>query len=254
MGTLRDFTLLTALALAGTAYAQAPAPDQTPQPASPSTPGQVSPGRQNPDPGSLQTQPAQSAMPGQSYPRAQPGQDVSPTTPGETSPNSSAAPAPGASSSASVNANPGAAATTRREDRTRLASASGVTSGMAVQSESGHPLGFVVDVVPGTGGMQENGYVVIAGAAGTGTTPVPYSTASSMVRDGKLVINRGRFDHAPKVQQSDIQNTAAWKDKTDHYWSQEPGSHHMMRQERMSSEAQSSSDMGNMGEEQTVPR
>jgi hypothetical protein len=94
---------------------------------------------------------------------------------------------------------------------------------MAVQSESGHPLGFVVDVVPGSSGTQDGGYVVIAGVSGGGATPVPYSTATSMVQEGKLVIDRARLDHAPKVQQNKIEDQASWREKTDHYWSESHG-------------------------------
>lgn len=113
------------------------------------------------------------------------------------------------------------AATDSKDGPTHLAAArTGVSAGMAVQSESGVPLGFVVDVVPSEQGTQERGYVVIAGGH-DGTTPVPYGAAQSMVQEGKLVIGQDRFRQAPKVQQSQLEDPAqapAWKQKADSYW------------------------------------
>lgn len=95
----------------------------------------------------------------------------------------------------------------------------GVAAGMPVQTESGSPLGFVVDVLPGAGGSEESGYVVIVGGSDA-TTPVPYGAARSMVRDGSVVIDHARFASAPKVKQSQIEDPSAtgWKAKADHFW------------------------------------
>jgi hypothetical protein len=226
MGRSRDFsTLAAALVLAGTAYAQTqPPPDQpTPPPADQSTPSQVNPGHDNPTgpaPNPTQeespvTRPEAASSPHQRDVTQQPGNEAEPQT----------------------NPNPGAQATPHQKGVTRMAEAGGVSSGMAVQSESGHPLGFVVDVLPGSSGTQESGYVVIAGAAGGGATPVPYSAASSMVQEGKLVIDQTRFTHAPKVQQNQIEDPATWKSKADSYWG-ESGTHtgHMGSDEHMSPE------------------
>jgi len=103
---------------------------------------------------------------------------------------------------------------------THLAAAGpGISTGMPVQTESGSPLGFVVDVLPGSAGTEESGYVVIVGGSDS-TTPVPYGAATSMVKNGSVVIDHARFAGAPKVKQSQIEDTAAtaWKAKADTYW------------------------------------
>jgi len=92
-------------------------------------------------------------------------------------------------------------------------------SNMPVESSSGQSLGSVSTVVPGLDGKKSSGYVVVSGSNGM-SVPVPYRTASSMVRDGKLVLSQSRLEHAPKVTQEDMQNSAdhAWRIKADHYW------------------------------------
>jgi hypothetical protein len=90
---------------------------------------------------------------------------------------------------------------------------------MAVETDSGRALGFVVDVLPGEAGTQESGFVVIAGSR-SGITPVPYDAARGMVQDGKLVIEDSRFERAPRVPQSQIEDPAAsgWQDRARQYW------------------------------------
>jgi hypothetical protein len=41
-----------------------------------------------------------------------------------------------------------------------------------------------------------------------------------MVRDGKLVLNQSKLEHAPKVSQQDLQNSSdhTWRAKADQYW------------------------------------
>jgi hypothetical protein len=205
--------MLAALTLATAAYAQTPTPEQTaPQPSTEPQPGQTNPGRPSPD-----TQ-------------AAPGQDQS-TYPGTGTQNPNAASSPhqrdvtsqpGNESPPNPNPNPHAASSPHQRAVTRLAEAN-ITSGTAVQSETGSRLGFVANVVPGSSGTQQSGYVVIAGSGGT-ATPVPYGTASSMLKDGKIVIDRARFEGAPKVPQSKIGSTTGWKKKADSYWG-ESGSH-----------------------------
>jgi hypothetical protein len=105
---------------------------------------------------------------------------------------------------------------------------SDITSGLAVESTSGEPLGTVSEVVPGAGGSH-HGYVVIAGAgagAGASATPVPYSTASTMMNNGRLVFDKSKFDEAPKVEQSQLQDPSnkAWQKKADGYWKKQKSS------------------------------
>jgi len=92
-------------------------------------------------------------------------------------------------------------------------------SNMPVESPSGQSLGSVSNVVPGLNGQKTSGYVVVSGASGM-SVPVPYRTASAMVRDGKLILSQSRFERAPKVTQEDLQNSSdhAWRAKADQYW------------------------------------
>jgi hypothetical protein len=96
-----------------------------------------------------------------------------------------------------------------------------IASGMEAQSTSGEPLGTVSEVVPKGG--SEHGYVIIYGTssgAGASTTPVPYSTASTMMKHGRLVFDKSKFDEAPKVEQSQLQDESnkSWQKKADGYW------------------------------------
>jgi hypothetical protein len=102
--------------------------------------------------------------------------------------------------------------------RTAEASSGGKWSNMPVESSSGQSLGSVSSVVPGLNGQKSSGYVVVV-VSGV-STPVPYRTAHSMVRDGKLVLNQSKLEHAPKVSQQDLQNSSdhAWRAKADQYW------------------------------------
>lgn len=92
-------------------------------------------------------------------------------------------------------------------------------SHMPVQTPSGQSLGSVSRVIPGLNGRPSSGYVLVSGSHGM-SVPVSYRTAESMVRNGKLVLNRSRFEHAPKVTQEDLQNRSdhAWRVKADRYW------------------------------------
>lgn len=92
-------------------------------------------------------------------------------------------------------------------------------SNMPVESSSGQSLGSVSQVVPGLNGRQSSGYVMVTGADNM-SVPVPYRTASSMVRDGKLVLDQSRLEHAPKIAPEDMQNSSdhSWRVKADHYW------------------------------------
>ncbi|MGH8287446.1 MAG: hypothetical protein ACREV7_00245 [Steroidobacteraceae bacterium] len=157
-----------------------------------------------------QTQPAPSNQPtaAPGYNKANPHERQMKSVGHETaSPNSRSAPGSG------LNTAP---------TRMRMAEAGPAAhpwANMAVQSRSGQSLGSVSKVVPGLNGRKSSGYVLVSGASGM-RVPVPYRTADSMVRDGKLVLSQSRFEHAPKVTQEDLQNRAdhAWRIKADHYW------------------------------------
>lgn len=88
--------------------------------------------------------------------------------------------------------------------------------GLTVESSDGKPLGSVVDIVRDRDGMPT--YAVIA--IDNDTTAVPYETASSMVRGGKVVMNSQRLAAAPKVKQTEWldQTSSKWRTETDRYW------------------------------------
>ena len=92
-----------------------------------------------------------------------------------------------------------------------------ISAGMGVQSAAGESIGTVKDVVPNASGQP--GYVLIATGAGT-RTAVPYSTVSSMIRNGKIVLDRARLEAAPQVQDSQLQDRAdtRWQKQADQYW------------------------------------
>jgi hypothetical protein len=92
-----------------------------------------------------------------------------------------------------------------------------IQAGMQVRSESGDLLGNVASIVPGESNRE--GYVVIANSKGV-ATPLPYSTANAMVRNDTVVVNKSRFENAPKVQQyqGEDMKRSAWEQKADGYW------------------------------------
>jgi hypothetical protein len=88
---------------------------------------------------------------------------------------------------------------------------------MRVRSESGDLLGNVASIVPAESNRE--GFVVIGSPTGV-ATPVPYSAASGMVQNDTIVVNKSRFERAPKVQQSQGEDVspATWEQKADRYW------------------------------------
>lgn len=192
MITARLLSVLAASSLTGIAFAQtqtAPAtqPSATPPPAAPA------PGYNTSNPSSASS-PHQRSVTGMRAHEAPPSPNPGPT----------------------------AAASPHQKRAMRMAEAgSGAQemSNMPVESPSGQSLGSVSSVVPGLNGRQSSGYVVVAGANGM-SVPVPYKTAHSMMRGGKLVLSQSKLEHAPKVTQEDLQNSSdhTWRMKVDHYW------------------------------------
>ena len=107
-------------------------------------------------------------------------------------------------------------------DATHMAAAAPgkVDSGMRVSSPSGDLLGTVASIIPG-GDSGKDGYVVIADLQGI-AIPVPYRAASAMVQHDKLVVDKSRFENAPKVQQYQTEDgpSVVWEKKADSYWKQ----------------------------------
>jgi hypothetical protein len=203
MNTARLLSVLAASSLAGIAYAQNQTAPSTSPPAS-----STSPSAQSATP-----PPATAPAPG--YNTANPSSASSPHQRSVTGMRAHEAP---------PNQNPGptAAASPHQKQAMRMAEAGAggqEMSNVAVESPSGQSLGSVSSVVPGLNGQKSSGYVVVSGANGM-TVPVPYRTAHSMMRGGKLVLSQSRFEHAPTVTQEDLQNSAdhAWRMKADRYW------------------------------------
>lgn len=195
MKTARLLSVLAASSLAGIAYGQT----QTAPATSPSS--------------QSNTPPATAPAPG--YNTSNPSSASSPHQRAVTGMRAHEAP---------PNANPGpAAAATPHQDQSLRMAESGPGgaswSNMPVETSSGQSLGSVSSVVPGLNGHKSSGFVVVSGSNGM-SVPVPYRTAHSMVRDGKLILSQSRFEHAPKVTQEDLQNNAdhTWRMKADQYW------------------------------------
>lgn len=93
-----------------------------------------------------------------------------------------------------------------------------VESGMLVKSPTGDVLGTVASIVPSQTNSND-GYVVVAGAGGA-AIPVPYSTASTHVKQDTLVVDKSRLMNAPKVQQyqAEDESRSVWEKKADEYW------------------------------------
>jgi len=88
--------------------------------------------------------------------------------------------------------------------------------GLIVETPSGDPVGSVVDIVRDDSG--DPTHVIVA--MDNETTAVPYQTASSMVRGGKVVMNQQRLAGAPKVKQTEWldESDSEWREESDRYW------------------------------------
>jgi hypothetical protein len=111
------------------------------------------------------------------------------------------------------------ASTVQRSGEFRMAAASpgNIATGMQVKSPAGDVLGTVASIVPGKSSSE--GYVVIATPKGS-AKPLPYSIASAQVRNNSVVLDKARFQGAPKVQQFQAEDgpSTAWEEKADDYW------------------------------------
>jgi len=238
MGTLRHFSMLAALSLAAGAYAQTQA-TQDPTDSQSTAPSSQSPSSSQSYPSSQSSQTSQDTNPNAASSPHQ--RDV-------TSQSTTEAPA-------NANPDPSAASSPHQQGATRMAEAGrtgNVSSGMDVQTQSGEQLGTVVDIIPGSTG--EAGYVVIATAGGK-ATPVPYSTASSMVYNNKLVMDKSRLEKAPKVKQGEDRSSKAWQKKADSYWGK--GSSSSSDSDRMQSDQgqmKSDQDRSMNSDQTTTPR
>ena len=109
------------------------------------------------------------------------------------------------------------ASTASRKERLAMSDSAAVASGMQVRSESGELMGRVSAIVPGDSG--DKNYVVMADQQGLASL-MPYSTATAMLHNDKLVIDRTAFEKAPKVQDTQLEDRSrhALERKSDEYW------------------------------------
>jgi len=202
MDTLRTLGLAVALGLSSAVLAQTQTPPDQPT----GTESAPPPASSDPAPTTGSPDPDAASSPHQR-------EATSTATGGETQPGES--PDPSAASSPhqreAVGATPGATAA----EAPKLVGAEVVTP-------EGEPIAAITDVMadPKSGEPQ---YVVIAlvpAAAGSQSTAVPYGTATSMMRDNKLVMDRSKLDGAPKVSQSNLKDPAStsWQSESDSYW------------------------------------
>jgi len=109
------------------------------------------------------------------------------------------------------------ASTASRNTRVATSDSAGVSNGMQVRSESGDLIGRVSAIIPGD--SRDENYVVMADQQGMASL-IPYSTATAMVHDDKLVIDRTAFEKAPKVQNTQLEDRSlsGLQRKSDEYW------------------------------------
>jgi hypothetical protein len=88
--------------------------------------------------------------------------------------------------------------------------------GAQVVTPADAPLGSVVDVVFDAKGQPS--FVVIQSQSDMAA--VPFSAASSMMKDDKVVMDQWRFERAPKVKKGEwrSQTGGAWKEDAAKYW------------------------------------
>jgi hypothetical protein len=110
-----------------------------------------------------------------------------------------------------------AASRTRTAEAGMARALNDVTAGMGVKSPAGEPIGTVRDVVPGKTGRPD--YVVIA-TAHEGASAVPYAAVAPLIKDGAIILDRGRLKSAPKVKLEDLsdRDKTDWKKQADQYW------------------------------------
>jgi hypothetical protein len=109
------------------------------------------------------------------------------------------------------------ASTAARNTRVATSDSATVSNGMQVRSQSGDLMGRVSAIVPGDSG--DESYVVMADQQGLASL-MPYATATAMVHNDKLVIDRTAFEKAPKVQNTQLEDRSlnGLERKSDEYW------------------------------------
>jgi sporulation protein YlmC with PRC-barrel domain len=181
--------VLGAFGIAGAAYAA-----QTPAPPEPADSTQATP-QQNPDPAAASS-PHQREATGQQTQESVPNENPDPQ--GAASPHQKG--------------------TMGQAPDGAMAHATPKIVGLQVISPTGEALGSVVDVTMDAQHQPE--YVVVSTGNDT-MTAVPYSTASSMIKNNKVVMDRTKLQNSPQVAQSELRDksNSKWRADSDKYWS-----------------------------------
>jgi sporulation protein YlmC with PRC-barrel domain len=186
MNAVHNFPLLAALCCVSVTFAQA---QQPPSPVPPTT--------QTQDTAKDRTSPNPSAT--------KPINPGDPQTPADPTPDPRQSTSPTEGTAADRTA-PGRTPTTAgaTAQRSELV-------GAAVVAPNGTTIGKVVDVV--FDAVSQPAFVVIASE--NGPAAVPYSVASSMQSEGKVVMDRAKLTSAPKVKDGE------WRSKSGSQWQQD---------------------------------
>lgn len=196
MRTLHALSIVAALGLANTAYAQAQMPP-------------------NPTEAQRQTNTDTTAPSAASSPHQR---------------NTTSMPSP--ESPASGNTQPNAASSQHQRDATKEAGVSmkdGKTeksgaemAGMKVQMSTGENLGEVQEVLYDTRGDASYAVMAHGGIMGVGIkrTAVPWATVRSAMHEGKLIMDRSQLEQAPVLPRGKTPDTSkgTWSRDADAYW------------------------------------
>jgi hypothetical protein len=210
MNTLRTLGMLSAVGLLTAASGQALAEQDTAPQAPPAT--QTQPNT-SPDPSAASSPHQREATGQQETDKTGKGVDEAPPT---TNPDPSGATSPHQHDT--VKGPEGATERAAGKDKEMAGDTKPKDKlvGLVVESPAGEPVGSVVDIVRDGSGLPT--HVIVA--MDNETTAVPYQTASSMVRGGKVVMNQQRLAGAPKVKQTEWldEQDSKWRTASDRYW------------------------------------
>lgn len=212
MSMQAGFSIIALACLAGAAYGQQTQPGQPDPTTTPTQPMPVQP---------LPSQ-ASPATPDQANPATYPA----PADAGNSDPSSASSPhqrdltshaGTETATPSNQNAANRSATSPHQRNALRTASVAQPASGMDVQTRTGQPLGTIVNIVNDSTGRPA--YVVVADTNGN-ETAVPYGPARQMLQGNAIVMDAQRLQNAPKVPESQLQNSAStdWQGKADSYW------------------------------------
>jgi sporulation protein YlmC with PRC-barrel domain len=94
--------------------------------------------------------------------------------------------------------------------------------GMTVQTPAGDSIGAVKDIILDNNGIATHMVVAYGGALGVGSklAAVPWSTAVSLMKGSRIVVDRSRLERAPTFEDNKWPDVASrgWSAGADNYW------------------------------------